>query len=358
LEDSPIPDKHEIIEETPKLKKTMKRIPFDYSELQTKQMCDIDVDTDIDIIEIDTNENLEQEQTDNSNNSDYSVKSDTNEEIMPNFNINPDDLRKMSRTELNSFIEKYKKYHKIDTVRNFDIKLPRMVDSFFETCRNNWRIMMNTTHVDMPNHITKDSITLGEQVTVLCGKELASYLKRRIKPDTTGKKFIGKKVGFLDPFAGNGLASKIIYDEIKKVLDPKFSYYATDFQNIPKCISKNSHPIDFNLDCIDSIEKYHSLADILILICPPPYQYFEGDMNPTGFADYFAIKKWEQLNKKIVVFVGEMGRVDGSEGMYDYMMNNNSIWKLAKRKVLMEASDLFGRFVQREIFIFENSNFL
>ena len=279
------------------------------------------------------------------------------------FNISVDKLQKMSKNELKNFVNEYKKYYSIDIERNLNIKLPENVDSYYMVCKNNWRMMMmENMEIDMSNHITKESITLGESTTILCAKEIAGYLKRRIKTDVVingiKKKFITKRTNILDPFAGNGIASKIIYDEVKQVLDCKFEYIATDFQNISKCMSNRSHFVEFNLDCIDSIEKYYQKAEILLLMCPPPYQYIKGDENPTGFADYFAIKRWGELNKKIVMFIGEMGRTDGSEGMYDYMMNGNSIWKLAKRKVLQEGNDLFGRFIQRELFIFENMNFI
>jgi hypothetical protein len=50
----------------------------------------------------------------------------------------------------------------------------------------------------------------------------------------------------------------------------------------------------------------------LLLVCPPPYTYDpDTEDELSKFVDYFAIINWTQLNKKIVIFIGEIGFSDG-----------------------------------------------
>jgi hypothetical protein len=82
------------------------------------------------------------------------------------------------------------------------------------------------------------------------------------------------------------------------------------------------------------------------MISPPPNNY-------SNYADYFAIKEWAKVpTAKLFIFIGELGASDGSEGLYDYMIEDNMDWKLDCRKMLYHGYDNMGGDVEKELFIF------
>jgi len=73
-----------------------------------------------------------------------------------------------------------------------------------------------------------------------------------------------------------------------------------------------------------------------------------------GYADYFACKDFidqtREGEKKYIIFVGELGAGDGTQGMYTYLMNNPFLITKVKQEILNEET---GRFkVIKEVFIF------
>lgn len=262
--------------------------------------------------------------------------------------LTPEKITKMSPEELKNLGSYLKKIYNIPE-NNLDARLVDNIDHYEPVCKKNWKESIK----DMANYITKGKSTLPIESMNLAGEIIGNYLSICVK--------IGKikreNIGILDPLAGNGVASKIICNKIKEKI-PNIKYTASDIQILTDVIDSNSIEVEFDIDCVDSICKYNSVMDVLLLVCPPPCSFIQDDINnkePMGFVDYYAIKKWTELGKKFLVYIGEMGFSDGTSGMYHYMLNH-SVWKLKYRKVLIEKEDLFGRLIKKEIFIFENEN--
>lgn len=257
--------------------------------------------------------------------------------------LTPEKITRMTQYELKQLAEYIKKTSNVQMTNDLTVKLIKDIDSYEEICKNNWKWSVEK---QMANYISKGKSTLPEFSMILSGQIICKYLCERMN------KLNLNKIKIIDPLAGNGIASNIIYQNIKS----KFKdiiYIASDIQDLSDKTGLNSFPVEFSIDCIDSINKHQEKAEILLLVCPPPCE-FDYRTEPTGFVDYFAIKRWTELEKKVLIFIGEMGFSDGTKGIYDYLINH-SIWKLHTRYVIAEANDIFGRNVKKEIFIFENS---
>ena len=53
---------------------------------------------------------------------------------------------------------------------------------------------------------------------------------------------------------------------------------------------------------------------------------------------------------KLIIFIGELGSSDGTEGMYNFMLSNTKI-KLLEREMLITGYNQFG-IIEKEIYIF------
>jgi len=246
----------------------------------------------------------------------------------------------MSPVELQNLVKYLKTIYKVPEKNDLDTRLIENIDEYKIICKKNWKMSIQ----DMANYITKDKSTLPVESMELAGKIISNYLSLLLRFDST----LENNVCVLDPLAANGVASKIIYKQIKEKI-PSVKYIASDIQNLSNIMSSKSLNVEFDIDCVDSIIKHQESANVLLLACPPPYSYKNTNTNeePSGFVDYFAIKKY-------LIYIGEMGFSDGTSGMYHYMLNH-SVWKLEYRKVIIENKDLFGRFIKKEIFIFKNT---
>jgi len=253
-------------------------------------------------------------------------------------------IMQMQPEQLKLYAEYLKKIYNIPKTNDLSIKLIDNIDTYENICKQNWIKSIS----DMPNYITKGKSTLPDFSMEKAGDIIGNYLSINQRLNK-----LSNPIKIIEPLAGNGVASKIIYEKIKSKIE-NIIYIASDIQNLKHMKDKKSYNVEFGIDCIDSINKHQENSDVLLLICPPPYTYDPNSNNePTGFVDYFAIKKWMDLNKKILIYIGEMGFSDGTSGMYDYMLNH-SIWKLKYRNVVIEKEDIFGKLVKKEIFIFEN----
>lgn len=259
--------------------------------------------------------------------------------------LNAETIHNLSRDELKEYCKKMMGNTIVEKERNYDIELPNNIDIFYDICKKNWKKTSTNNNIQLANQSVRDITTLPRWSMESCGDIILEYIKKR-------KNWLNHHIKIIDPFAGNGVTSKIIYNKINRRIN--IEYIASDFQNLDRCLTENSHNVEFNIDCVDSIVKHQENSDILLLICPPPYSYTIGT-EPDGFSDYFAIKKWTILSKKVLIFVGEMGRTDGTEGMYHYMMNNDT-WKLVHKQIIASTTDIFDRHIEKEIFIFENKN--
>lgn len=265
---------------------------------------------------------------------------------MEGLGLTAEMVSKMSPIELQNLASYLKSIYKIPDKNDLDTRLIDNIDEYETICKRNWKSSIK----DMANHITKDKSTLPVESMELAGKIIGNYLSLAAKFDST----LENNICVLDPLAANGVASKIIYNQIKEKI-PNIKYVASDIQNLSNIMSSKSLDVEFDIDCVDSIMKYQENANILLLACPPPYSYQNRNEEPNGFVDYFAIKKWTELGKKYLIYIGEIGFSDGTSGMYHYMLNH-PIWKLEYRKVIIGKEDIFGRFIKKEIFIFKNKN--
>lgn len=205
--------------------------------------------------------------------------------------------------------------------------------------------------------------TLSPQTLEIAGDFLAKYLEKNILSHNLNVKI-------LEPFAGNGVGSRIIYNELTKKI-PFVVLKSTDLQDLSEYTNHNSHPVEFGINAVETIRKYDGdKFNILMMISPPPSQAppkvktiqppsplvipLECQDYFSGYGDYFAIREWEKsLNSELLVFIGELGASDGSEGLYKYLLKNNPIWELVFRTIIYSGTDFFGGAIEKEIFIFK-----
>ena len=90
------------------------------------------------------------------------------------------------------------------------------------------------------------------------------------------------------------------------------------------------------------------------MICPPPGSIDTENFVGSCYGDYFACKKFIATKKgenKYIIFVGELGASDGSDGMYLYMLTHTRL-KLLGRKMIQKGLDNFGGPLEKEVFLF------
>lgn len=200
------------------------------------------------------------------------------------------------------------------------LKLPDNIDQDYEKYKALWKT--HTTFVrlgehDLPFHTIKNL----EAAAVL----FAGFITRSTITS----------LNILEVFAGNGIASKIF---LSKITIP-FTIYKSDVNKFEGSLVCNA------VDAIDAAAAIAAVAqpDTLLMISPPPGK---------EYGDYFCIKKWtEQTNSKYIIFVGELGASDGSDGMYQYL-THHPVWKSIYRDLFAKSVDIFGGPVAKEIFMF------
>lgn len=150
----------------------------------------------------------------------------------------------------------------------------------------------------------------------------------------------------MDPICGNCVASNII------------KTYTGDV----KCsdIIDRQKPNTTKCNTIESIRQFGADVNTLMLISPVPSGNFtEGQPCDQGYSDYFAARdfinmKKESKNKNYIIFAGELGASDGSEGMYKYMMEHPNL-TLELRNDVHCWTDFIGGITEKELFIFQIS---
>jgi len=60
----------------------------------------------------------------------------------------------------------------------------------------------------------------------------------------------------------------------------------------------------------------------------------------------------EEVNTKYIIFIGELGASDGSEGMYKYLTLHPRL-KTVVREILSNGNGLIGGPIIKEVFVFE-----
>ena len=140
----------------------------------------------------------------------------------------------------------------------------------------------------------------------------------------------------LDIGSGNGWHIKNIMEKYPflKITATDYFIPETHYRPILKYLSH------------EAVKKFEGKFNALMFISPPPMLY----------VDYYAIKEYELQKsdqKKIIIYIGELGASDGGKGMYKYMLEN-SYWKLVHRKEIYVGKDIFGGESMKEIFVFTN----
>lgn len=156
------------------------------------------------------------------------------------------------------------------------------------------------------------------------------------------KKSLPKTNNVLEIMAGNCVASSIIKPYI----------------NHEKWICTDLFAPSEKLDAIEAIEKYGEWADTLMIISPPPYSQHINENGTLifngGYGDYFACKKFiANANKeKIIVILGELGAGDGTEGIYNYLLEHPKLKLITREEYWGTVSAMTGKII-REVFIFK-----
>lgn len=211
--------------------------------------------------------------------------------------------------------------------------LPSNIDENFELYKSAWHEKteeMSTGTNNQSNNQSSNSPTLNRKTLEKAGWYINEF-------------FSGKdQLKILEIMSGNGLATDIVYDIVIQHL-PTLVWQATELQILQKI---NKLPIEQNLDSVDAVNKFGPEHNTLLMISPP------GGGEITNYGDYFAIREWTKLqNSKYIIFVGELGASDGSNGIYIYMLENKR-WICELRNILMSGIDELGGPIEKEIFIF------
>ena len=155
--------------------------------------------------------------------------------------------------------------------------------------------------------------------------------------------FVGEKniLNILDIMSGNGIASDYIFQILKPKIGRWISTDIIDFKK-PKLNEKQF----YKLNTVDSIEKYGKICNVLLIISPIPGE---------SYADYFACKDFiEQTKhdeKKYIIFIGELGRGDGTSGMYKYLLKHVKLNTLLEKEIYKYKNKGFT--INKKLYIFE-----
>jgi hypothetical protein len=187
--------------------------------------------------------------------------------------------------------------------------------------------------------------TLPVPVVMKAGSILAKFLSTQSIP----------KPSILEIMAGNCSGSRILHGMlVRNGLEPKV-WVSTDIIDYKKSVKDIKYD---TMDGLQSIKKYGESSDVLLLMCPPPNEIFYDPthVNPMALCDFYSIIDYIEIclkreSRQFIVFIGELGGSDGTEGLYTFMLNYKRI-TLRHREMLIEAENYWG-IIEKEIFIFE-----
>jgi hypothetical protein len=212
------------------------------------------------------------------------------------------------------------------------VPLPSDIDDKLDGCREKWTAF----HVgqDLLNLPTPGQATMPQDVLERAAYHIANYFST-----------IGHSPKILEPFAGNGVASSYVFSQLRS----KFVDIITKSTDVMEGC-RTVYDVEFGINALDTVEKYvNDGFDTLMMISPPPGKLY---------GDLFAVKAWSRVpSAKFLIFVGELGASDGSEGMYDYLLNHSekSGWRVVKRERIFTGVDILGGPCEKEVFIFERA---
>ena len=227
--------------------------------------------------------------------------------------------------------------------------LPPNIDNFRDRIVRTWipeKILANSNNAHQE---TQKTPTQDEENIIKGALNFTIFLSKN--------SIIEPKV--LEINSGNCSASKIFKDILNKTFS-QITWISTDIIKF----SRLDESIQFEqLNQIDAVEKFGCDSNILLTISPPPcslrnkqFEELEQSDKAIGYGDYFAyhdfIAQTRSGETKYIVFIGELGAGDGSEGTYLYLIEHPNL-TLELRKMLEIRQDMFtdGN-VEKELFVF------
>lgn len=179
-------------------------------------------------------------------------------------------------------------------------------------------------------------------------------------------------LNILELMCGNGEAARHMISVIRGAGITISKYVATDViaspvrQSLDLGNDSEGNPI-FNFDAcdtIDAVERYGASSNTLLIISPPPGNFTEitreqldDHVGPIGYADFYGCHDYirqtralEGAPNKFIIIVGELGAGDGSEGIYNYLMNNPHL-ELIYRNRILHTMGIFGE-CTKDVYIF------
>jgi hypothetical protein len=206
--------------------------------------------------------------------------------------------------------------------------------------------------------------------------QLYKYLKLEIlkdsldcvKPSTLNILEVGSGTGFnstlIERLIRDHIPNKTINNFIRTDL---FTQYRViiDSKYDSKYNDKSATKIECGLASEVAVQKYGQDSNVLLLISPPSNSHL----------DYYAITEYEKIaslndettasddkeildnTSKYIIYIGEMGGIDGCTGMYKYMTTHKH-WKLVYRHIICAKLEVYlphtckHRYIT-ELFIFE-----
>lgn len=169
--------------------------------------------------------------------------------------------------------------------------------------------------------------------------------------------FVEMEFKILEIMCGNGIGTSILYSQMSSLNISK--WMMTDLFNWNS--KELSSPFEFEqLNSVEAIGKYGVDSNVLLIVSPPPAPC----VDMCGFGDYYACHDFisQTLSQshsvsaisqqKFIIFVGELGASDGSEGMYKYLLEHINL-NLVFRHMISLTKDILGGNCEKELFIFE-----
>jgi hypothetical protein len=111
----------------------------------------------------------------------------------------------------------------------------------------------------------------------------------------------------------------------------------------PRMVFKKESPVK-------SVIKFGQISNILLLIAPPSYTFM------LNHSDYYACSDFIKIcrlvggdSPRYIIFIGGLGTIDGSRGMYKWMMENPFLSLVEKKLSKVELEEIG---LERELFIF------
>lgn len=189
---------------------------------------------------------------------------------------------------------------------------------------------LNTKQKDMASMLPDD-------VLISAGKFMVEYFETKTP----------ESLKLLEIMAGNRVASDILYSQLKLPV-----WITTDI-----CSFESKSDLPFHqLDAVTAVSKFGADSNILLLVCPLPASASNHNEQCWAYADYYAchdfINQKSDICDRYIVFIGELGASDGSEGMYSYL-NEHEKLLLDSRELLVSGIDMFGAPIEKELFIYK-----